>query len=1337
MKKPRRHRFQLSQLLFLIVLCTPAVSSQSIDTTYLQWFSESILYNPEFPGIIASPQAVRFMYNTSVAHSMNLAPLPSSVTEWESIRQSLLDTLKKVYGIEKYLSQNHPANITYNDTVQFTGYKLITLTFMTFPGIKLAGSLYLPDSLSSKAPAVLYAEGHYEPNYGTAHWQAISSHLAKQGYIVLGISLLGRMASWWNPDFNYDKPFGYLLNFLDQSYRLHLWIAPYLRGLDLLSARNDVDTSRIAVTGFSNGGVVAYHMAALDERVKAAVVVTAMPAYQHAIYQIGSTSAWGVSELSVYDEMALSKLAAPKPVLYILDLNDTFFPPATITSLQEQLESLYVLYGHPERLHFSLTQTGHNYDLEKRELMYSWFDYWLKGDSTVGPGWRTPELSDSVTYSFFLVPGVNAFSDFDVSTKPVESFIDSIAQADYPTFERPTDALTASQFIQDAKIKLTAFFRLDEEPVPVTLTKVGERSDSQFVAEYFHFKVDDGLYLPVVIEYRKHFDPRKVLLTLLDRPRARGQWRYDERIKEWLGGFLDKGYMIVGIDLLGIGETEFLGYNNEVPEGEINWDRKTYIETTEALFGRSEIGRNAKFVTGLMDALEQKTENADIQLYTEGAMGTFVGMLVSMMSDKIVAHIAGSAYPSFKTALDNRSFGRNFQIYTNKLYPLIDYPQALSISAMKPLLIGTASNYDESAADATRFAESIIWCQSIDSLLGGKSFAFLDGANQDALAFRNVHDWILRHDRINEPPHIVSTAKTIAKEDSLFTYDVIAVDPDSSEFPGSVKYRFAIKPSWLEIDSLTGTVRGTPIWIQARDTVVAIEAWDDGGGVARQEFLLNVIHVNHQPMLAVIADTTAREDSLYFLKLEATDQDTIFGDVIRYRIMSGPVWLGIDSVVGILSGIPAATDVGYAPVAVQADDGAGGTISRFFVLNVIHTNHAPTFNSVPKTFVWEDSTYSYEVKVSDADTLFNDTLLLDVIAIPNWLSFNSLSATLSGVPRDVDVGSSYVVLHARDDSGAIVEQRFPLQVRHVNHGPVIESAAPDSGTFGNLYWYQVVATDQDTLFNDRLKYRIAAGPEWLKIESTRGIVAGVAPIEGDNHALVEIEVEDEAGAIASQSFEIILASQQVQSVNFQWIVPVDSLTVPLRIPREPLQFVWSRNPNSVGQYSELRIQGPGVDTIISGIGDTTTSLAIMERLQPNAKYLWLLKSVDANGPVKVDSFYFRTSAIKFGNAYLLSSIPASFLLEQNFPNPFNPGTTIVYGLPEGAEVRLEIFNLVGQLVFRRDERQEPGYYDVYWDGNDLSGRRVSSGVYIYRLTASGVNAQRNSFIQTKKMLLLK
>lgn len=94
--------------------------------------------------------------------------------------------------------------------------------------------------------------------------------------------------------------------------------------------------------------------------------------------------------------------------------------------------------------------------------------------------------------------------------------------------------------------------------------------------------------------------------------------------------------------------------------------------------------------------------------------------------------------------------------------------------------------------------------------------------------------------------------------------------------------------------------------------------------------------------------------------------------------------------------------------------------------------------------------------------------------------------------------------------------------------------------------------------------------------------------------------------------------------------------------------------------------------------------------------------------------------------------PNTFKLEQNFPNPFNPETSIKYYLPEISNVNLVVFDANGkQISTLVNTKQISGSYNIKWNGKDATGNNLPSGVYFYNLTAG------NNFSQSKKMLLIK
>ncbi len=103
---------------------------------------------------------------------------------------------------------------------------------------------------------------------------------------------------------------------------------------------------------------------------------------------------------------------------------------------------------------------------------------------------------------------------------------------------------------------------------------------------------------------------------------------------------------------------------------------------------------------------------------------------------------------------------------------------------------------------------------------------------------------------------------------------------------------------------------------------------------------------------------------------------------------------------------------------------------------------------------------------------------------------------------------------------------------------------------------------------------------------------------------------------------------------------------------------------------------------------------------------------------------------------LASIIPDQFKLQGNYPNPFNPTTTIRYGLPESAVISIKVYSLLGQEVITLEEgERHAGYHEVVWNGRNANGGQVSSGLFICRLVATGSSGK--TFTSVHRMILVK
>ncbi|WP_456408696.1 FlgD immunoglobulin-like domain containing protein [Caldithrix abyssi] len=155
-------------------------------------------------------------------------------------------------------------------------------------------------------------------------------------------------------------------------------------------------------------------------------------------------------------------------------------------------------------------------------------------------------------------------------------------------------------------------------------------------------------------------------------------------------------------------------------------------------------------------------------------------------------------------------------------------------------------------------------------------------------------------------------------------------------------------------------------------------------------------------------------------------------------------------------------------------------------------------------------------------------------------------------------------------------------------------------------------------------------------------------------------------------------------------------------------------------------------------GSTSAETAyrfIDQNVQPNFTYWYKLISHDLDGSRQTFGPISATVQKDGQNLQpIAGNTPTEFMLEQNFPNPFNGSTQIAFSIPAQKEgsvnVQLNVFDINGKLIDRLiNQTLSAGTYQVKWDGRDLRGNKAPSGVYIYQLRS-------NNFVFSKKMLLV-
>jgi len=196
------------------------------------------------------------------------------------------------------------------------------------------------------------------------------------------------------------------------------------------------------------------------------------------------------------------------------------------------------------------------------------------------------------------------------------------------------------------------------------------------------------------------------------------------------------------------------------------------------------------------------------------------------------------------------------------------------------------------------------------------------------------------------------------------------------------------------------------------------------------------------------------------------------------------------------------------------------------------------------------------------------------------------------------------------------------------------------------------------------------------------------------------------------SFELL--ETRNDGITLQWVTESEINNLGFNLDRKTPITDWSQIASYV-THPALQGQGSVSHQTIYTFTDNT--------VQENESYDYRLSDVDYYGNVEYHSLQLMGVSS--------SNTPEQFILFSNYPNPFNPVTTIRYDLSEESFVDITIYDMLGNIVNNLvNTNQSSGYKSVQWDATNNQGEPVSAGVYLYKI-------QAGDFADTKKMILLK
>jgi dienelactone hydrolase len=294
-----------------------------------------------------------------------------------------------------------PLNARTVGSFERPGYRVEKVVYESVPEFHIPANLYIPAGGRGPFPGVLFQMGHSLNGKAYESYQRCCQGLVKLGYLVLAFDPMGQGERVYYPDASatrtrlassdeeHTRPGKQMLLVGDTSSRLQVWDA--VRSLDYLAAHPLADPKRLASTGQSGGGTLTMLLAAVDDRL-AAAVVCAGNTENFACAGFNPPGSTDDAEQNFlgsgplgFDRWDLLYPLAPQPLLVVVSDKDFFgtYSSQYITSGWEEygkLRKAYETLGRPEQVEWHATPLPHGLSYDSRMQVYQWFGRWLRGE---------------------------------------------------------------------------------------------------------------------------------------------------------------------------------------------------------------------------------------------------------------------------------------------------------------------------------------------------------------------------------------------------------------------------------------------------------------------------------------------------------------------------------------------------------------------------------------------------------------------------------------------------------------------------------------------------------------------------------------------------------------------------------------------------------------------------------------------------------------------------------------------------------------------------------------------------------------------------------------------
>jgi hypothetical protein len=309
--------------------------------------------------------------------------LPDNAEDWVKYRTNLRKAIIQKTGL--IVNHSLPLDIKETGSIQMNGYQIRNIAFQTRPGVYATANLYIPDG-KGPFPAVITMPGHWrKAKFDTDGPQQLGHSLALNGYVCLSIDPWGsgeRTTVHGAFDYHGTSLGASLLNVGESLAGFQ--ISDNMRGVDLLSSLPYVDPKNIGATGASGGGNQTMWLAAMDERIKAAVPVVSVGTFESYVMRSNCICELLPEGLTFTEEAGIIALVAPRAIMMCNHKQDSApaFLPFEMQRTFRNASPIFRMLGVEKNITYQVFDKTHGYWPENREAMLGWFDLHLRGIGT-------------------------------------------------------------------------------------------------------------------------------------------------------------------------------------------------------------------------------------------------------------------------------------------------------------------------------------------------------------------------------------------------------------------------------------------------------------------------------------------------------------------------------------------------------------------------------------------------------------------------------------------------------------------------------------------------------------------------------------------------------------------------------------------------------------------------------------------------------------------------------------------------------------------------------------------------------------------------------------------